>query len=256
MFVLVLAACFVLGGGKTPFASAAVDMSSIDTSIQGIIGTWSEGDVMDARTLKVNPDYTYELSYKGGGTSFGTIRVIAEEHPDGSYSPWFVFDENDGTNWTCFAKTDEDGILQEELWSGQDGAFHFIRCGTYDYKHFSESIAPKDYLGVWACGRCNIVIDKKGNAYVVDITWANSAAEHRYWTYSCRYDKDNAVIVCPGNGICNDCIVYENGKESDTNVYSDGSCVLILRNGVLKWVDRKDNAGADMEFLKVQALGK
>ena len=101
MVVFMLALCVALVYGKTPMASAEVDMSKVDTSIQAIIGTWREGDSLDARVLRVNPDYTYELVYRGGGTSCGTVRVIGEEHPDGTYSPWYSFDEVDGKNWLC-----------------------------------------------------------------------------------------------------------------------------------------------------------
>ena len=250
MVVLMLALCVALVYGKTPMASAEVDMSKVDTSIQAIIGTWREGDALDARVLRVNPDYTYELVYRGGGTSCGTVRVIGEEHPDGTYSPWYSFDEVDGKNWAMFPKNDVDGTLQKDLWSGQDGALHFIRFDNYEYSGKTEGITPESYLGVWGCGRCTIVINKEDNRYTADISWANSAAEHRVWTYSCRYDKDSAILVCPGNGLCTDAIVYDNGKETDVNVYDDGSCELVLRDGVLKWYDNKDKAGQDMEFLK------
>ncbi len=250
LMVLAFAACFALGWGNTPVASAEVDMSKVDTSIQAIIGTWREGDALDARILRVNPDYTYELDYRGGGASYGSVRVIAEEHPDGTYSPWYVFDEPDGEIWAMFPKNDEDGTLQKHLWSGQDGALHFIRFDNYEYAGSIEGIAPEDYLGVWGCGRCTIVIEKVNNAYVANVKWANSAAEHREWIYSCRYDKDSAIIVCPGNGICTDSIVYDNGKENDVNVYADGSCEFVLREGVLKWYDNKDKAGQDMDFLR------
>ncbi|WP_297968136.1 hypothetical protein [uncultured Anaerovibrio sp.] len=236
--------------GKFSPVSAAYDMSKMDTSIQGIIGIWREDGVLDSRILRVNQDYTYELSYRGGGASYGTIKVIGEEHPDGSYSPWYVFDEADGVNWASFGKTDEDGSLQTELWSGQDGAMHFVRCDSSDYRSTREGVAPKDYLGVWACGRCNIVIEQKDNAYIANMSWSSSASEHREWVYNCRYDKENAILVCMGNGICTDCTVYENGKENDVTVYDDGSCELIMRQGILRWNDKKDNTAQDMDFLR------
>ena len=248
IFADLLTFCFVLINGHGSVASAEVDLYKIDTSVQGIIGTWHEADVLDSRTLIVKPDYTYELSYKGGGTAYGTVRVTAEEHPDGSYTPWYMFEESDGKLWAGFAKNDLDGTLQTELWSGQDGAMHFVRPEKQGNYGNGEGVSPKDYLGVWACGRCTIVINQQDNAYIADITWANSAAEHRVWTYNCRYDKDNAILVCPGNAICTDCIVYENGKENDITAYSDGSCEFVMREGILRWHDFKENAGDEMDF--------
>lgn len=248
VFVMIVALSFCYG--NLSVSSAAVNMNNIDTSVQGIIGVWREDGSQESRTLKVNPDYTYELSDNGGNTSYGTIKVVVEEHPDGSYSPWYVFDDNAGKNWAGFSKDDEDGTLQTDLWSGQDGAMHFIRCYSKAYQDNSQEVAAKDYLGVWGCGRCSILIEQKNNAYIATITWASSAAEHRQWIYNCRYDKQNAILICPGNGICTDLIVYENGKEADINVYDDGSCELVMRNGILRWDDHKENAGQDMDFIQ------
>ncbi|MBE6098783.1 MAG: hypothetical protein E7197_01880 [Anaerovibrio sp.] len=250
VLALVVVACMVLGcGQQEEKVQANQNDTVVDSSIQGIVGTWFEDGVLDPRTLTIKADGTYELAYKGGGKAYGTIRVTAEPHPDGTSSLWYIFDENDGKNWAGFAKND-DGSLQNDLWSGQDGKMHFIRSQDNKKHGNTEGISPNDYLGVWACGRATAVIEKKDNKYIATITWAKSAMESREWYYSCRYDKEKAILVCPGNGICTDCIVYDNGKENDINVYSDGSCELIMREGVLRWKDKKENAGKGLEFLR------
>ncbi|MCR5176703.1 MAG: hypothetical protein K6C05_07595 [Anaerovibrio sp.] len=250
ILAIMIAFCCMIGLSNVSPAEATINMYNVDTGVQGIIGTWLEDGSPNSRTLKINPGYTYELIEPNGATTHGTIKVWVEEYIDGSYVPWFNFTDNDGHRWADFAKNDLDGSLQTDLWSGQDGAMHFARCNNNDYAATSEGVAPKDYLGVWGCGRCTIAIEKKANAYIATITWANSAAEQREWVYNCRYDKQNAILVSPGNGICTDSIVYDNGKEADINVYDDGSCEFIMREGVLKWKDKKENAAQDMDFIR------
>lgn len=246
VFAVLAAICFVLICGDGPVASAEADVYKSDTSIQGLIGIWYEADVLDSRTLTVKPDYTYELAYKGGGTAFGTVGVTAEEHPDGSKSYWYMFYESDGKFWAGFAKND-DGSVQNELWSGQDGAMHFVRSLNNKYGS-AESVAAKDYLGVWSVGRINAVIEKKDSDYIATVKWSTSAAQQTIWTYPCRYDANQAILTCNGMGSCVEAVYSEDGTYQAKLVYEDGSCDFVLRNGVLTWYDKKQGAGSEVEL--------
>lgn len=114
----------------------------------------------------------------------------------------------------------------------------------------TEGVSAKDYLGTWNCERCTIVIEKDGDKYVANISWPKSSNETREWVYFCKYDKEKAILVCKGNGLCTDAMVYDNGKEVDVNVYDDGKCEFKMREGVLKWHDKKDNVAKNMVFKK------
>lgn len=100
----------LLGGGVcdlpqmlAPCFSQQVEAAG-QADIREIAGSWHEEGGLDARTLTINGDGTYELAYRGGGTSYGLVKVAWEQHPDGTYSPWYNFYASDGTFWESFAK--------------------------------------------------------------------------------------------------------------------------------------------------------
>lgn len=246
-----MAAC-LMGGGTLPvqmdFAPVfcAQAEAAAPADIKEIAGSWHEEDVADVRTLTVNGNGTYELGYKGGGVAYGTVKVSWEQHPDGTYSPWYNFYESDGTLWMGFAKGEESP--QHDLWSGQDGAVHFARNDVYHAT--SEGVTPEGYLGIWGLGRCTVDISRDGELYMVNIKWASSAAENTVWTYPCTYDAYEGILFCRGQGVKTNYVWGEAGQESSQTVYENGSCTLVMREGVLTWDDEIENAGGGMELLK------
>ena len=153
MLVIGAAACFLSGAVDTESAMAAANTAMAQTrnaavsehSIQPIAGTWREAGVADARNLVIYADGSYEMTCKER-KAFGKVKVTAEEHPDGSKSYWYSFLEGGGVVledkdtaspwykaytsanelWAAFAK-DNKAAVQTDLFSGHDGAMHFVR---------------------------------------------------------------------------------------------------------------------------------
>ena len=189
---------------------------AVENWLECIIGVWGEADVLDARTLTIKNDGTYELAYRGGGTQFGNIVLSEEETPDGNIHYWFTFNDVDGEIWESFAKEDND--YQQDLYSGQDGAIHFIRLDEESLN--TESVYEK-FVGTWVNDRCTITIEELPNEALVTIIWGNSAASSYKWEYFCHYINMDDLLEC-----------YTGTK-------------------ALLWDDTKENAAAGLEFEKM-----
>ncbi len=98
---------------------------SHEPELADIVGVWNETDVLDSRTLTVKTDGTYELEYRGGGVSTGTIKLEYEEYENGQKVAWFNFYEEDGNLWEGFHPSDT--YPQSDLYAGQQGVPHFVR---------------------------------------------------------------------------------------------------------------------------------
>lgn len=218
-------------------SNAASSSDDVNAEIKGIVGTWNEVAIAP-RVLTVNEDATYTLDEE-----YGSVKVDYEEHPDGTKSVWFTFTDDDGEVWTSFAK-DEENEVQNDLWSGQDGNWHFMRDGI------DEHLTADSYLHTWSCSRCYITFEKKGKGYVATVDWSSSASESTQWTYSCSYDKDSSSMICK-KGAARVELTSSGGKEKTKTVYKDGSGSFVIKNGTLRWTDDKENAGADMYFLQI-----
>lgn len=270
------AACFISGavGGDaamaavTPVGSEVRNLAVSESSIQPIVGTWREAGVADARSLVIYADGKYELTYKDG-RAFGTVKVTAEEHPDGSKSYWYSFLEGGGVDledkdtespwykaytsanalWAAFAK--EGAATQTDLYSGQDGAVHFVRYAENGYDKNSAGIKADDYLGVWGCGRCSAVVSREGEGFLVEIQWASSAAEGSRWVYHCTYDNFAGILFNDGGGTRTNYVYTEDGTGKDTMAYNDGFGVFVLRDGKMTWQDKKENVGNEVDFTKL-----
>ncbi len=256
--VLASAVCLMSGGvawaeSVVPDTGAAYSVDSTaaedNASARDIAGLWKE-DGPEERLLAIHRDGTYELMDKtGDGTYYGTVKVIFEEYIDGSRVPLYNLYTSDGTLWMGFPKNKDEGI-QSELWSGQDGAVHFVRRLENDYDRTSEGVDEDSYPGVWGCGRVTVVISKEDRGYLATVKWANSAADGSTWTYPCVYDDYSAILVCSGNGVREDYAFTDSGEESSEERYNDGTGTFVMREGVLTWQDNKENAGESIEFRK------
>ncbi len=279
VLVLSLSACLVGGAALALLSIAnAQDDAGIsvqapiarESSLQPIAGAWREAGDPESRRLTVYADGAYELVYPEG-KSFGTVKVTAEEHPDGSKSYWYSFYEEGGLTleeagsaspwysaynsanklWAAFAK--EEGVAtQTEICSGQDGAMRFVRGWENDYHVTSDGVEAADYLGVWGAGRCSAVISREGDGYLVEIQWASSATEGSRWTYHCTYDNDAAILFSNSrsNGTRTDYAYTADGSLTNKEIYNDGSAIFILRNGTLTWQNQKEDSIGDMEFIR------
>lgn len=124
----------VSGTENTPVETAQEQ----DAAVADLVGTWEEPDTFGGRnnTLTVREDGSFALEYAAGGTRFGTVELLAEEHPDGSRSLWYAFYEPDGALWESFAVPAEKPF--DDIYSGQDGNTHFVRI-----REETEQSAPE-----------------------------------------------------------------------------------------------------------------
>ncbi|MBQ1613117.1 MAG: hypothetical protein II089_00505 [Selenomonas sp.] len=273
-----VAACFISGiAVGEPVVAAANSVGTAvqkaaavsESRIQPIVGTWREAGAADARSLVIYADGKYEMTYKDG-KSFGMVKVTTEEHPYGSKSYWYSFLESGGVvledkntaspwysaytsaneQWAAFAR-DEKAATQTDLYSGHDGAMHFVRYAENGYAGTGFGIKADDYVGIWSCGRCNAVISREGDGYLVEIQWASSAAEGSRWVYHCTYDNYAAILFSNGNGTRTDYVYSEEGVSRDTMAYNDGRALFVLRAGKMIWQDKKENTDNGVEFIKL-----
>jgi len=165
-------------------------------------------------------------------------------------SPWYKAYTSANELWAAFAK-DNKAAVQTDLFSGHDGAMHFVRYAENGYAGTGFGIKADDYMGIWSCGRCNAVISREGDGYLVEIQWASSAAEGSRWVYHCTYDNYAAILFSNGNGTRTDYVYSEEGVSRDTMAYNDGRALFVLRAGKMIWQDKKENTDNGVEFIKL-----
>ena len=256
LLALGVAVC-LLGGGVTEagentaeangtVAVQEVSPDSLDPAfLQSILGKWQEDVAKDARTLIVNADGSYVLVSREG-SSQGTIKILQEEFIGGEKVTWYNFYKQDGTFWLGFPR-DGEYPVQRDLFSGQDGAIHFVRQENGCHDTGSE-VQAADYAGVWTCGRCWITITPKDRGYQVEMQWASNAAEGSRWSYFCTFDGYSAQLFCEGKGTRTDYVFEESGACKEKVVYQNGSGVFTMRRGIMFWSSPEEKDTEDMEF--------
>ena len=131
--------------GQTTDQNGNVTSASAD--LKDIAGTWNEADTLDSRTLTIKADGSYSLAFKGSGTQNGTVKLEASENPDGSKVFWYNFYDAEGKIWTGFRKSDSP---QNDLYSGQDGAMHFVRAAAAAAQNTSSGETDiRNLVGEW-----------------------------------------------------------------------------------------------------------
>ena len=235
-----------INAAEVPVFAREVSPANIDAAfLQSICGKWREEGGLNPRTLVINADGTYDLSYRGGASK-GTVKITQEEYADGYKVSWYNFYEADGTLWMG-APRDGEYPVQTDLFSGQDGAMHFVRQenGCHDT---GTGVHPEDYAGIWACGRCSMTITPEGNGYLAEIQWASSAAEGSRWIFPCTYDSYSAQLFCNGRGKRIDYVCDETGTCKNKIIYQNGSSTFTMREGVLFWQSPEEPNYTDIEF--------
>ena len=106
----------------TAQATSSDDVSGSDYSVSDLVGEWVQNDT--GNILTVNDDGSFSLKYIYGGTRFGTIKIDAEDHPDGSKTYWYSFYEPDNTLWTGFVCPEKPF---NEIYSEDEGGMTFCR---------------------------------------------------------------------------------------------------------------------------------
>ncbi len=105
------------------------DMPETGVSVAALTGTWKNAD-NPAETLSVtNQGELYAGGFTftddSGASVSGNIKLEYMLNPDDTKTYWFTFYENDGTLWNAFSVPSD--IPLNDIYSGQDGALHFVR---------------------------------------------------------------------------------------------------------------------------------
>ena len=124
--ILALALLLTLFGcGSKPEAQTdtPANQTAADPDIQNLSGNWIEDGQPDNR-LVVSSDGSFDYTGSDGAVK-GNVKVEYEEYSDGTKSPLYAFYQDGGEFWLGFYF--EEGAELTELYSGQDGARHFVR---------------------------------------------------------------------------------------------------------------------------------
>ena len=223
------------------------------TDYMQIAGIWHEENVLDSRTLTVDGDGTYKLSYRGGGSEYGKIEIERQVlGVDDVVNIWYCFYKNDGTLWESFRLTEREN-MSPALVSGFDDTASVFGLGDGDSsgEPGNTLAAVKRFMGNWSCGRCYISISNNGDGtYRAEVKWSSSAAEGSAWTYICTYDAENDALVCNGTGVNVHYLYTEEGQGTNTEIYNNGSAMFYTdNNGNLLWHDYYANVADGMEFM-------
>ena len=102
-----------------------------------------------------------------------------------------------------------------------------------------------DFEGTWVCGGISIDFYPIGGIYDC---WIDDADQGCSWRYFCSYDpKTDCVVSDIADG-------WKEFHDQTEPVYMDGEAVFrMLEDGTLRWEDKKENAGKDMVFIRVES---
>ena len=244
----------------SPVSSGASPINKSDYML--IIGTWYEENALDPRTLTVDADGSYELTYRGGGKECGKIEIEIQDI-DGTHSnAWYCFFKADGSKWEDFRLSWSDD-MPPRLCSGFDSsAISFVMSG--DYSPAEENKTPvtaenpfDEYIGQWASET-----QWNGNNYYIQISRnresinaevsAHSAVADYLWNYSCVCSEDGTYIECTGGGTLSRTDHAPNGDILEpVTVYSDGTARFNIKGGTLFWEDCKEGTARQVGFSKI-----
>lgn len=107
-----------------------------------------------------------------------------------------------------------------------------------------------NFIGSYAVGRANIDVSCEGQSDAKFlVTWGSSAFETSSWEMSGTLDT-NTLTVPYSNCTRTDIVFSEDGSETDTVVYENGTGTFTFHeDGSLTWQDDMENAAEDMVFL-------
>ena len=101
-----------------------------------------------------------------------------------------------------------------------------------------------------------MTITRDGEAYSINVTYAESDDSVTIWTMTAAYDKNRKALFY------RDCVRtdYITGTASDANAggtekYTEGTGYIYLSSGDLFWIDNKEDMGTGMLFEKTTEIG-
>ena len=89
--------------------------------------------------------------------------------------------------------------------------------------------------------------------YTVEISWGSSAFETTIWEFEGDFSYDSGMLTYE-NCAKYELTVDDKGKQQEKTVYKDGKGALLYYEGGFHWDDKKENAGEECHFIKVDDL--
>ncbi|HBL41515.1 MAG TPA: hypothetical protein DDY98_08160 [Ruminococcaceae bacterium] len=94
-----------------------------------------------------------------------------------------------------------------------------------------------------------VELDADGETLKIDVSWANSASETVEWSMTATLTNDNRLVYTDCK---NDSVIYaDNGTETRTGIYKDGSGYFTAENGKLLWNGAADANCKSCVFEKI-----
>ena len=225
--------------------------------LNGLIGEWVDADAdMDPAYLTIYNDgtgfyYDYEDMSVLGSMS-GSIEITTEDHPDGTVTYWYTFYDADGGFWEGFA-ADEDDLNPTDIYSGQDGAMHFVRSDSAVSEPVGEGrgdVSPYYFLGIWGVddGSYWMEITDEGNGvyyvHIQSMVVDNIGYAWEYYTY---FDEDSEFLFCDDGEMW---VYTMDGPDEEERYleYSDGSVNFYFVDGGICWGDHEDPSHQSVVF--------
>ena len=219
-----------------------------DADFSFIAGEWNYQEEAEVESLfstvgfvTVQADHTYSYQPADGTLrQRGTIKTEYEETADGEKNPYFAFYEDDSNELWC---------RTESSMPGGRGNFTLVGSGSKRLSPWNMQGNKFDhYVGQWQSGRCSIQIGRDQADYIVQCIWSTGASEYSEWNYRCAGNDDQMTLECTGGGTLFRAVTAQDGSESRTEVYNDGTAVFSMNGSRLFWTDQKENVSEQMEF--------
>jgi len=194
------------------------------------------------------------------GTSPDSVSLTASSPLYGGFplihrAEYTLTEDGRETKWIVY-------LLSEE---GSHSAFSIRVNSSYDtVRRLADAIAysyrplcgdgEADISGLWFdtnSQRCNLTLEKVGNAYNVTAHWSSSVSEATEWTMTVQYDAASASYRYE-NGVRKTVATNEEGEKTETVVYDNGSGEILVHNGYLYWNDDIDAVRDSCAFEKYE----
>ncbi len=108
-----------------------------------------------------------------------------------------------------------------------------------------------DYSGTYAesyAGRGIMTITAEGDWYCIEVNWAGSAAEKGRWLFHGNFDENGYLAY--SDCYKQHCVYDEDGNETITEEYTNGSGSIQYSNGSITWADAQEDIANGSTFVK------
>ena len=209
-------------------------------SIAELDGTWRCGD--DYIYFYDGSLYTgyYTITYADKTLEEGYVDLEYTINPDDSKEYHYNLYTYDGKFLMGFGVSGE--LPLNDLYEGQSGEPHYVREKTDGNAN--------DFLGIWACGRMNAVIEEDGGDYLVNIQWSWDAGSGVIYEYRCSYDAADSILRCDGTGTRTEYSYDESGNSTSTVTDEKISASFEIIDGDLYWTDGTDEFSEPQMFAR------